>query len=242
MQVVGQRECLMDVIRNAWELEEGDDGFLKLSGHTTREEFERDRQLHATEIVQFCSITRERRGFEIGSGDGTVARLLASQCQALDCNDLSASFLEVARAKCAGLTNVSFHKIGDNYLDHLPAETYDFGFSLHVFIHLNPYDIYNYLLAVKRILKPGGYFYFDACTLGPQTMTVFREHAEMYRKSPEIIRGLLNFNHPTTLQRVIAEAGMEFSDRSQLSEEGWMKVLTSKPASSGRKGFRLFRR
>jgi SAM-dependent methyltransferase len=232
----------MDVIRNAWELEEGDDGFLKLSGRTTREEFERDRQQHAAEIVQFCSITRERRGFEIGSGDGTVARLVAPQCQSLDCNDLSASFLEIARAKCADLPNVSFHKIGDNYLDHLSADTYDFGFSLHVFIHLNAYDIYNYLIAVKRILRPGGVFYFDACTLGPQTMTVFREHAEMYRKSPEIIRGLLNFNHPVTLQRVIAEAGMEFSDQSRLSEEGWMKVLTQKPAGTERKGFRLFRR
>ena len=101
-----ERWYLMDVIRNAWELEEGDDGFLKLSGRTTREEFERDRQQHAAEIVQFCSITRERRGFEIGSGDGTVARLVAPQCQSLDCNDLSASFLEIARAKCADLPNV----------------------------------------------------------------------------------------------------------------------------------------
>lgn len=232
----------MDVIRNAWELEAGDDGLLKLSGHTTREEFERDRQQHAAEIAQFCSLTRSSRGFEIGSGDGTVARILAPQCQSLDCNDLSASFLEIARAKCADHPNVSFHKIGDNYLDHLPAETYDFGFSLHVFIHLNAYDIYNYLIAVKRILKPGGVFYFDACTLGPQTVTVFREHAEMYRKSPEIIRGLLNYNHPTTVRRVIDEAGMEFSDQSQLSEEGWMKVLTRKPSGGERKGLKLFRR
>ena len=232
----------MDVIRNAWELEQGDDGFLKLSGHTTREEFERDRQQHASEIVQFCSIASTSRGFEIGSGDGTVARILAPQCQSLDCNDLSASFLEVARAKCADQPNVSFHKIGDNYLDHLPAESYDFGFSLHVFIHFNAYDVYNYLLAAKRILKPGGTFYFDACALGPQTVTVFREHAEMYRQSPQSIRGLLNYNHPQTLQRLIAEAGMEFSDQSQLSEEGWMKVLTRKPAGTERKGFRLFRR
>jgi hypothetical protein len=35
---------------------------------------------------------------------------------------------------------------------------------------------------------------------------------------------------------------MEFSDQSQLSEEGWMKVLTQKPGGAERKGFRLFRR
>jgi SAM-dependent methyltransferase len=220
----------MDVKRNAWELEEGEDGLLQLAGHGTRAEFDRDRQQHAREIVQFCKIARDKRGFEIGSGDGTVARMLAPQCGSLDCNDISASFLEKARSNCAQHTNLSFHRIEDKYLDHLPAGSYDFGFSLHVFIHFNAYDVFNYLLAVKRILKPGGIFYFDACTLGEQTMTVFREHAQMYANAPETIRGLLNYNHPDTLSKIIQEAGLKMSKESQLSREGWMKVLTTKPA------------
>lgn len=221
----------MDVKRNAWELEEGEDGLLKLAGHATREEFDRDRREHAKEIVQFCSITRDRRGFEIGSGDGTVASMLAPQCLSLDCNDISASFLEKARANCAERANLSFHHITDRYLDHLPAESYDFGFSLHVFIHFNAYDILNHLLAAKRILKPGGIFYFDVCTLGEQTIAVFREHARMYANAPETIRGLLNFNHPDTLRKIIQEAGLKMSNQSQLSQEGWMKIVTIKPAS-----------
>ena len=119
----------MDVKRNAWELAEGEDGLLKLAGHATREEFDLDRRQHAKEIVRFCAITRDQPRFEIGSGDGTVARMLAPQCLSLDCNDISASFLEKP-CNYAEYTNLSFHRIEDNYLDHLPAESYDFGFSV----------------------------------------------------------------------------------------------------------------
>ena len=71
-------------------------------------------------------------------------------------------------------------------------------------------------------------FYFDACTVGEQTIPLFREHAEMYRRAPEGIRGLLNYNHPHVLRNIVREAGLELSDRSQLPETGWMKVLTLK--------------
>jgi SAM-dependent methyltransferase len=222
----------MDVVRNAWELGENEDGLLKLAGHSTREEFEKDRRQHAQEITRFCRITPDKRGFEIGSGDGTVARLLSPQCRALDCNDISASFLELAKANSTQHANLAFYRIEDKYLDYLPAEAYDFGFSLHVFIHFNAYDILNYLASVKRLLKPHGIFYFDACSLGEQTLPVFREHAQMYAGHPENIRGFLNYNHPATIAKLVKEAGLQLSSKSQLNDDGWMKVVTSKPAGS----------
>jgi predicted TPR repeat methyltransferase len=219
----------MDVIRNAWEVNEGEDGLLKLAGHATRKEFDLDRQRHAKEIVRICGVTPTKRGFEIGSGDGTVARMLSPQCLSLDCTDISASFLERARASSAEYTNLLFHLIEDSYLDHLPAENYDFGFALHVFIHFNAYDVFNYLVAVKRLLKPGGIFYFDACTLGKENMRLFREHAKMYADSPEAIRGLLNYNHPDTLRKIIQEAGLKMSNESRPSREGGMTIAAVKP-------------
>ena len=229
----------MDIVRNAWELGENEDGLLKLAGHSTREEFEEDRRRHAEEIVRFCRITPEKRGFEIGSGDGTVARLLSPKCRALDCNDISASFLKLAQANSAQHGNLAFHQIKEKYLDYLPAETYDFGFSLHVFIHFNAYDIVNYLVSVKRLLKPKGLFYFDACSLGEQTLPIFREHAQMYAGYPENIRGFLNYNHPDTIGKLVKEAGLQLSSESQLSDNGWMKVVTTK---SGASKLRLVRR
>jgi SAM-dependent methyltransferase len=213
---------------NAWEVDSDEHALLALAGHSTREEFERDRQKRAQEVADWCSIKAAGRGFEIGSGEGTVARLLSFHCASLDCNDISASFIERARANCAQRPNIRFHKIESQYLDHLPAGSFDFGYSLNVFIHLNPYDMFNYLRSVTRILKPNGVFYFDACTLGEQTEALFLEHAGYYRSNPEQVRGLLNFNHPGMIRRVAHQAGLSISDRSWLSEEGWLKVLTVK--------------
>src|SRR6516165_4366244 len=173
----------MEVIRNAWELIGDEAHLLALAGRSTREEFKADRRLRAKDVIACCSVKASDRGFEIGSGEGTVASLLACRCLSLDCNDISASFLEMARAKCASYPNVRFHKIDANYLSHLTADTYDFGFALNVFIHFNAYDVINYLRSVRRILKRGGVFYFDACTLGEQTLALFREQADMYRNA-----------------------------------------------------------
>jgi len=63
-------------------------------------------------------------------------------------------------------------------------------------------------------------------------MQVFREHAQMYAGHPENIRGFLNYNHPDTISKLVTEAGLQLSSESQLSDKGWMKVVTSKPASA----------
>ena len=55
------------------------------------------------------------------------------------------------------------------------------------------------------------------------------EHAEAYRRAPESVRGLLNFNHPNLLRAVVSEAGLIVSDRSYLREAGFLKLLTIKP-------------
>ncbi len=232
----------MDVVKNAWEIQSEEQALLALAGHDTPEEFERDRRYHAGEIARLCSITKESRGFEIGSGEGTVAKILASQCLFLDCNDISSSFLERARTNCAQHKNVAFHKIESNYLDYLPEASYDFGYALHVFIHFNPYDIFNYLQSVKRLLKPGARFFFDAYTLGEQTIASFREHAELYRKAPESIRGYLNFNHPRLVRAIVQEVGLDLSDSSELSESGWMRVLVTKKSDAKGKIIWPFRR
>jgi SAM-dependent methyltransferase len=232
----------MDVVNNAWEIQNDEQALRALAGHDTPEEFARDRRYHAGEIARLCAITKNSRGFEIGSGEGTVARILADQCLFLDCNDISASFLERARANCAQHKNVAFHQIAGDYLDYLPADSYDFGFALHVFIHFNPYDIFNYLRSVKRLLKPGGRFFFDAYTLGEQTIASFREHAELYRRAPESIRGYLNFNHPRLVQAIVQEVGFDLSDSSELSESGWMRVLVVKRSDARSKGIWPFRR
>lgn len=212
---------------NAWEVSSDEQALLALAGHSTQADFEADRQRRAREVVDWCQVGHAKRGFEIGSGEGTVARLLSQLCVGLDCSDISESFLSKARSNCSACGNVSFFLI-DRYLDHLSDEGYDFGYSLNVFIHFNPYDIFNYLRSVKRVLKAKGWFYFDACTIGSDTISSFREHADMYAQAPETIRGLLNFNSEHVLRSLISEAGLTLSTRSSFSKSGWFKVLVQK--------------
>jgi hypothetical protein len=133
-----------------------------------------------------------------------------------------------AQNNCAACSNISFHQIGSDYLAFLPSDAYDFGFALHVFIHLNAYDIFHYLCDVQRILRKGGVFLFDACDIGAQTIDAFREHAQLYRADPSKLRGLLNFNSAGALKTLIDELGFSASNLAILGESGWIRLLVTK--------------
>ena len=214
---------------NAWEFETDAQMLCALAGNSTHEEVARDRIERAQEMIRTCSISPDKVGFEIGSGTGIVAKLLSPHCAQLDCNDISESFLKIAKATCADCPNVKFHHLTGQYLQHLPADAFDFGFSLSVFIHFNPYDIYNYLVDVRRILKPSGIFSFDACTIAAPTLSLFKESAAIYRELPQNIRGLLNFNAPRVITTIVHEANPELSDKSAIAGPGWLKCVVVRP-------------
>jgi SAM-dependent methyltransferase len=212
----------------AWEVGSEEDALLALAGHASPEIYYQDRLQRAEEVKQVCRVQASHRIFEIGSGDGTVAKILSSNCARLDCNDISESFLNKARRNCAGIPNIAFHAIGFDYLQHLPSASYDSGFSLNVFIHFNLYEIFCYLTEVERLLQGGGLFYFDACTLGDQTLALFREQAVSYKEDRSRLPGLLNFNHPEPIARIIQEVGLHEVSGPVAHGGGWLKFLLEK--------------
>jgi SAM-dependent methyltransferase len=218
----------MEIIRNAWEVETDEQMLLALAGHVSHEEYLQNRRERAADVIDLCGVGPSHRGFEIGSGDGTVAKILSTRCRSLDCTDISCSFIAAAQRNCSECENISFHQIGSDYLAFLASDTYDFGFALHVFIHFNAYDIYHYLCDVRRILRHGGAFLCDTCDLGAQTLEVFREHAQLYRTDPATVRGLLNFNSAGALKKLVEEVGLSISDLSVLGESGWIRLLVTK--------------
>ena len=46
----------MGVIKNAWEVESDEHALLALAGSNTLDEFERDRQERAREVIHWCSV------------------------------------------------------------------------------------------------------------------------------------------------------------------------------------------
>jgi ubiquinone/menaquinone biosynthesis C-methylase UbiE len=209
----------------SWEFETEEQSLLALAGHSTRDDYIADRRARAKELVSTLHVQASHRLFEIGSGDGLVARELSQSCVALDCCDISNSFLRKARETCRDRRNVSFHRIASQGLAMLPPASYDSGFALNVFIHFNLYQVATYLQHVRRLLKPGGIFYFDACTFGPQTRELFSQHLALYAANPDAVGGLLNFNHPETLAAVAEEAGLAIDAVSFKSTEGWIRGI-----------------
>src|SRR5262245_3369410 len=129
---------------------------IALAGDWPRDEYLRHREEMAADLAQLFGLDGTQRGFEIGSGEGIVARVLARRCRSLECTDISRSFLAVAQETCREHKNVYFHLIEADFLDFLPARAFDFGYSFNVFVHLNAYDIFFYLRSVERLLKSGG--------------------------------------------------------------------------------------
>jgi SAM-dependent methyltransferase len=98
---------------------------------------------------------------EIGCGVGRIGRMLAPFVKEWVGCDVSAKMLEFARRRTLGLGNVRLQEISGYDLKPIPDASIDVVYSMVVFMHLDEWDRYNYVLEAMRVLKPGGRFYCD---------------------------------------------------------------------------------
>jgi SAM-dependent methyltransferase len=94
-------------------------------------------------------------GFDLGCGNGRIARSVAPRVGLLHCIDPSSAGLNAARAATRGLGNVRFHHAP---VDAIPLDdaSQDFGYSIGVLHHI--LDPEAGLRACVRKLKPGSPF------------------------------------------------------------------------------------
>lgn len=222
-------EEIMDS-RDVWEHNSEKNMQLALAGSTPREEYLLTRKQKAEYLVQLAGLDGTQRGFEVGSGEGIVARYLSPHCLSVDCTDISRTFLKKAEETCSGLGNVNFRLIGDDYLESLPQSYYDFGFSMNVFIHFNIYDIFHYLRTIQLVLKPGGLFYFSGATIGEKTVDLFRYFAAEYLKNPDPVkcRGYMTWNDAPMIRTVIEELDFVFLDEYFVNDGGHLDFVVKK--------------
>ena len=90
---------------------------------------------------------------DAGSGDGTIAALLAPRCRNITCLDHSEKILHAARQRLAGLGNVAFAP-GDLHALPFPDESFDHVLLLNVLTYTN--DPAQVLGEAARVLRPGG--------------------------------------------------------------------------------------
>jgi SAM-dependent methyltransferase len=98
---------------------------------------------------------------ELGCGGGKFSLRLAPRCRSLLCTDISAEMIAQTRATLAANelgANVDFRRLGGTDFDGVAPNSVDFVFSYDVQLHLQPQNVFSYLLDARRILRAGGVF------------------------------------------------------------------------------------
>lgn len=98
---------------------------------------------------------------EIGCGVGRVGVQLAPLCKKWIGCDVSPHMVKLAAQRLARFPNVEIHEVSGFSLAPLADASVDVVYSTVVFMHLEEWDRYNYVLEAFRILKPSGRLYVD---------------------------------------------------------------------------------
>lgn len=93
---------------------------------------------------------------EIGPGGGRFTELLLPHCKRLIAADTSPHMLKLLRSRFGEHAQIEYMLLDGKRFTTIADGSVDAAFSYDVFIHLQHWDIYNYLVELKRVLKPGG--------------------------------------------------------------------------------------
>lgn len=98
---------------------------------------------------------------EIGCGIGRVGLALAPVCKQWIGCDVSSNMLQYARQRLESYSNVELIEVSGFDLHQVPDESIDLVYCTVVFMHLDEWDRYNYILEAYRVLRPGGRIFVD---------------------------------------------------------------------------------
>lgn len=101
-------------------------------------------------------INNVSRILEIGSGGGRFTEVLLPRTKSLIASDTSTSMLRLVKKRFGDEPKLSFCKLDGMGLGNIEDESIDIAFSYGVFVHLQHWDIYNYLIELNRVLRPDG--------------------------------------------------------------------------------------
>ncbi|MGB3443775.1 MAG: class I SAM-dependent methyltransferase [Actinophytocola sp.] len=199
----------MGELNAVWEWNSAAEMQMALAGVQPRDEYLRDRVDRADWIAGRLRLNPDSEVFEIGSGEGIMADVIAPRVRRLLCTDVSQSFLSKAEHTCRAHDNVDYHHIENDFLAALPSASFDAGYSLNVFIHLNVFEFYLYFRQIARILRAGGHFAVNFLDLGASTRGFFHFYASRYKDAnPFEFKGFLAWHGVDVIAKIAVEAGL----------------------------------
>ncbi len=100
-------------------------------------------------------ITSQDSVIELGIGGGRTAEILLKYCKKLLCCDISSEMINATRDRLMGKP-IDFYKIENGNLSGIAKNSADVFFSYDSMVHIEPRDIYNYLVQIPTLMKQDG--------------------------------------------------------------------------------------
>jgi SAM-dependent methyltransferase len=163
---------------------------------------------------------------EIGCGVGRVGASLAPRCAKWIGCDVSSNMIEYSKIRLNAHQNISLIEISGFSLDGVNDTTIDMVYSTVVFMHLDEWDRYNYVVEAKRVLRPGGRLYvdnFNLCSDGG--WSVFEAHRHFPPGSRPV--HISKSSTPQELETYLTRAG--FKSVGLRERPGWIAAFGTKP-------------
>ena len=192
-----------------------------IGGFTQEELFESTGLETKNILLETVGIDQRDTVVEIGCGVGRVGRQLADKCRKWIGCDVSPNMLRFATERLKGFDNVEFYEINGYDLQPLQSESADVVYCTIVFMHLEEWDRYGFVLEAYRILRPGGRIFIDNVNLCSDAgWEVFERHREF---SPDARPAHISKSStPSELTTYLARAG--FVSIRVLEEGAWVRV------------------
>ncbi len=155
--------------------------YLVVSGYTDEDKFHADAEDTADILRETVGVRPDDVILEIGCGVGRVGRVLSPFVKQWIGCDVSANMLRLAGRRLLGLDNIRLQEVSGYDLRPIADASVDVVYTTVVFMHLEEWDRYNYVLEAMRVLKPGGRFYCDNVDIASEAgWAVFEESRKTF--------------------------------------------------------------
>jgi SAM-dependent methyltransferase len=146
---------------------------------------------------------------EIGCGVGRVGQVLAPICKQWIGCDVSSNMIEHSRRRLQQFANVKLVEISGYDLRPVSDASVDVVYCTIVFMHLEEWDRYNYVLEALRVLSPGGRIYIDNFSLcSDEGWGVFETHRTAFAPTNRPAH-ISKSSTPQELETYLRRAGFE---------------------------------
>ncbi|MEO5823444.1 MAG: class I SAM-dependent methyltransferase [Vicinamibacteraceae bacterium] len=201
---------------------------IAVSGTDDGGEWARSGEATAGDVRDLAAVAAGDAVLEIGCGAGRVGRFLAPHCRHWTGGDVSPNMLHFAATALADLPNVSTVPLNGYDLAGVADRSFDVVYCTGVFMHLDEWERFRYVLDARRVLRPGGRLYVDNFNLlEPEGWALFMEHFRMDpSKRPANVS---RHSTPQELERYLTQAGYE---QVRVRAGGlWVTLVGQAPAS-----------